>query len=76
MCCMCAVCVGAQRHTCAGAGVPGSWYWVMGWGLGARGGQAGAGGSSPWVLCSDGVYAPPLSAFPLGCSARAQHEVT
>ena len=35
----------------------------MGWGLGARGGQAGASGSSLWVLCSDGVYAPPLPAF-------------
>ena len=35
----------------------------MGWGLGARAGQAGASGSSLWVLCSDGVYAPPLPAF-------------
>lgn len=45
MCCMCAVCVGAQRHMCAGAGVPGSWYWVMGWGLGpavGRRAQVGA----------------------------------
>ena len=35
----------------------------MGWGLGARAGQAGASGSSLWVLCSDGVYASPLPAF-------------
>ena len=41
----------------------------MGWGLGARGGQADAGGSSAQALCSDGVYAPPLPA----CSAWMQH---
>ena len=63
---LCAVCVGAQCIRVRGGGV--------GWGGGAASGSWAGGlgpevgrrvqvGSSLWVLCSGGVYAPPLPAF-------------
>ena len=55
---VCTVCGGVQVHVCVRG-----WWWVIGLGLGAPGGQAGAGGTSPWALCSDGIYALPLPTF-------------
>ena len=63
---------------CAGGGGAGSGSWAGGLGRDAgRRVQVGA----PRVLCSGGVYVPPLPAFPLGCSAvraggrQPRHEV-